>query len=226
MLKAIIFDFDGVITDSEILHWRSFNSVLARYGAQIPKSEYYKTYLGLTDVDCYKLLIEQGLLKLDYDAVADLVAQKKHVFEVLAEKEGRIIDGVREFLSHLKSNNVRMAICSGALRSEIELILDDDGLRDFFETVVSAEDVNKGKPDPEAFITTLTRLNDGRTDKLDANQCVVIEDSFWGIRAAKSAGMRVVAVTNTYDARRLRGADVICDRLNELSIHDLQRLCA
>jgi len=228
MLQAIIFDFDGVITDSEILHFRAFNRVLAPYGAEITMKDYYKTYLGLTDVDCFNLLIREGLLKkkATKQEIENLLKQKKEAFEELAKTEGRIIEGVQDFLKMLGRNNITMAICSGALRAEIELILEEAHLRHFFEVIVSAEQVRKGKPSPDGFLLTLQKLNKGRQIPITGAQCVVIEDSHWGLQAAKVAGMHTVAVTNSYDAEQLALAEKIVTHLGELSISDLQQLCA
>lgn len=225
MLQAVIFDFDGVITDSEILHFRAFNQVLAQFGFEMTTKDYYQTYLGLTDVDCYKLLIEQGLLKIDQQQIPKLLQRKKQIFEKLAKSEGRIIEGVRDFLKMLEQNSIPMAICSGALLSEIELILEEAGLRHLFEVIVSAEHIKKGKPDPEGFLLTLQRLNEKRENSIMGHGCIVIEDSHWGLEAAKAAGMHTIAVTNSYDAEQLSLADKIVIHLNELSINDLQQLC-
>jgi beta-phosphoglucomutase len=225
MLRAVIFDFDGVITDSEILHFRAFNRVLAPYGAEITMKDYYKTYLGLTDVDCFNLLIREGHLKADTQKIDELVKQKDQIFKNLAKTEGRIIEGVQGFLKMLRQNNIPMAICSGALLAEIELILEEARLRHFFETIVSAEQVRKGKPSPDGFLLTLRKLNKGRQTPITGAQCVVIEDSHWGLQAAKAAGIHTVAVTNSYDAQQLALAEKIVARLSELSISDLQQLC-
>ena len=233
MLKAVIFDFDGVITDSEILHLRAFNRVLAQYGIEITTKDYYKTYLGFTDFDCFRLLVDQGQLKISKQEIKNLIEQKNQIFEELAKSEGRTIEGVHDFLKMLEQNGVPMAICSGALLAEIELILEDSGLRHFFATIVSAEQVKKGKPNPEGFLLTLQRLNHsvipaqaGIQNPILSDQCIVIEDSRWGLKAAKAAGMHAIAVTNSYDADELSLAERIVTRLNELSMDDLQQLCA
>jgi beta-phosphoglucomutase len=225
MLRAVIFDFDGVITDTEILHLRAFNRVLAQFGIEITPKEYYKVYLGYTDIDCYKLLIDKNLLKIDENQIDELVKQKYEIFEELAKTEGRTIEGVHDFLKLLEQNNIPMAICSGALLAEIELISQEAGLRHFFTAIVSAEHVRKGKPHPEGFLLALQKLNEGRANPIPPNQCVVIEDSSWGLEAAKAAGMHTIAVTNSYDADQLPLAEKIITRLNELSIKDLQQLC-
>ena len=225
MLQAVIFDFDGVITDSEILHFRAFNKVLVRHGLELTKKEYYTKYLGLSYVDCYHTLIAEGRLAIDKSQVQDLVRKKTHIFEELTRTDGKIIEGVREFLDLLAAKKVRTAICSGALRAEIELILEDANLRGFFEVIVSAEEVKRGKPHPEGFLLTLKRLNANGVTRIAAQRCVVIEDSHWGLQAAKAAGMQTVAVTNTYEAEQLAGADKIVARLDTLTMKDLEQLC-
>jgi beta-phosphoglucomutase len=225
MLRAVIFDFDGVITDSEILHFRAFNRVLARFGVEITMRDYYKTYLGLTDLDCFNLLISEGQLKTTKDKIEDLLKQKNEVFQELAKTEGRIIEGVHDFLKMLGQNNIPMAICSGALLPEIELILEEARLRHFFEVIVSAEQVKKGKPSPDGFLLTLRKFNKGRQTPITGIQCVVIEDSHWGLQAAKAAGMHTIAVTNSYDAEQLALAEKIVARLSFLTMNDLQQLC-
>jgi beta-phosphoglucomutase len=225
MLRAVIFDFDGVITDSEVLHLRSFNKVLAQYGVEISTRDYYKEYLGLSDIDCFKALVDKKILQKPASGIENLAREKNEVFEKLAKTEGRIIEGVRDFLQMLGRNNIPMAICSGALLTEIELVLEQARLRSFFEVIVSAEFVKKGKPSPEGFLLTLKKLNHGRQNVISANQCIVIEDSHWGLEAARAAGMHSVAVTNSYDADQLTLAEKIVTKLGELSINDLQNLC-
>jgi beta-phosphoglucomutase len=225
MLGVVIFDFDGVITDSEILHFRAFNDVLSRHDAKMTRKEYYSEYLGLSDIDCFTTLIRQGKLGIPESAVKDLIARKTRIFEELARTEGEIIAGVREFLDLLSFNKVPMAICSGALRAEIELILEDSGLRGFFDEIVSSEQVKRGKPHPDGFLLALKKLNARRVTPLAAKECVVVEDSHWGLQAAQAAGMHTIAVTNTYDAAQLSAADKIVPRLDVLTMDDLTALC-
>lgn len=226
MLRAIVFDFDGVITDSEVLHLRSFNQVLAQYGVEISTKDYYKEYLGLSDLDCFKALVDKKVLQKPAKGIEHLAEEKNQVFEKLAKTEGRIIKGVRDFLQMLSQNNIPMAICSGALSVEIELVLEQARLRPFFEVIVSAEFVKKGKPSPEGFLLTLKKLNCSRQNAILSNQCIVIEDSHWGLEAARAAGMHTVAVTNSYDADQLTLAEKIVTGLGNLSIDALQKLCS
>ena len=226
MLKAVIFDFDGVITDSEILHLRAFNRSLAPYGIEISTKDYYANYLGYSDFDCYKALIDNGVLKIELQQIAEILQMKSKIFEELTRTEGRTIEGVHEFLRMLKHNKVPMAICSGSLMTEIELILDEAKLRHFFCVIVSGEQVKKGKPSPEGFVLTLQKLNKKHHPPIAAGECIVIEDSRWGLQAARAAGMHTIAVTNSYSADQLTLAEKVVARLNELTIDDLQQLCA
>jgi len=225
MLKATIFDFDGVITDSEILHLRAFNNTLAQFGIEISMKDYYREYLGLTDADCFRLVAKRHHLPVHCQEIEGLMKQKSQFFEQLAKTEGRIIEGVSEFLRMLQRNNVPMAICSGALLAEIELILEEARLRELFTVIVSAEQVKKGKPDPQGFLLTLQKLNHNRQKPIAAKECIVIEDSHWGLQAARAAAMHTVAVTNSYDADQLSLAEKIVARLDELSIEELQQIC-
>jgi beta-phosphoglucomutase len=225
MLGAVIFDFDGVITDTEILHLHGFNRILERFNIEIPMREYYKEYLGFTDIDCFRAVSKKYGLGLNDNVIQELVQEKNHVFEEIAKNESKIIEGVFEFLAMLKRNHIPMAICSGALLVEIEMILEDANLRSYFDVVVSAEQVKKGKPDPEGFLLTLKRLNNKLQQSLKAEDCVAVEDSHWGLEAAEAAGMHTLAVTNSYDANELEKAEKIVSKLSELSIEDLKELC-
>ena len=226
MLKAVIFDFDGVITDSEVLHLRAFNRSLVPFGIEITMKDYYQNYLGFSDFDCYRVLIEKGLLKIDEQQINDILKIKSRIFEELTRTEGRTIEGVHEFLTMLEQNKIPMAICSGSLLVEIELMLDEAKLRHFFTTIVSAEQVKKGKPHPEGFLLSLLKLNEVCTPHINSKECVVIEDSQWGLKAAKDAGMHTIGVTNSYDADQLTLAEKVVSRLTELTLDDLYQLCS
>jgi beta-phosphoglucomutase len=226
MLRAIIFDFDGVITDSEVLHLRAFNQSLVPYGVEISTKDYYTNYLGFSDFDCCKALIDNGLLKINEQQIDGIIKEKSKIFEELTKTEGRTIEGVHEFLQMLEENNIPMAICSGSLLVEIEVMLEESRLRHFFAAIVSAEQVKKGKPHPEGFLLSLQKLNETFRPPITPNECIVIEDSHWGLQAGKAAGMHTIAVTNSYDAEQLTIAGKIITHLNELTINDLQQLCA
>jgi len=225
MIKAVIMDFDGVITDSEMLHLEAFNLALARFGVHISTQQYMDRYLGLTDRECVAALISDGMLRLDASGIDQLVAQKKHIYADLAAAQSRPIDGVVPFLEMVRANQIQLAICSGALRQEIDAFLHRAGLVAYFDVIVSAEDVTKGKPDPQGFVLALDRLS-AKVGSLMPQECVVVEDSHWGLAAARAAGMHTIAVTNTYPPQQLAQAELIVARLDQLGIQDLRRLAS
>ena len=180
--------------------------------------------LSYSDRDFFKQIINKGILELAHDRIDGLVSDKKKIYEHMAENEGEIIEGVRPFLAHLSEQGLPMAICSGALKPEIELILEKSQLRHHFKTIVSADQVENSKPDPEGYRLTLSRLNE-MVGPMTADECVVFEDSHWGIEAAQAAGMRTVAVTNSYPADQLSMANHVVDRLDQMTVSDLEGLC-
>jgi beta-phosphoglucomutase len=226
MLQAVIFDFDGVIADSEMVHFTAFNRALKPYHVQISKEQYFKEYLGLTDRDLLKTLVEEGTPKIDESQIEKIAQKKTEIFEESIRTNADIIDGVVDFLRLLKQNDIAMAICSGALLAEIELILDKANLRRFFQVIVSAEQATKGKPAPDGFLLTLEKLNEKCSEPIKASECVVVEDSHWGLEAADAAGMHTVAVTNSYSADELGLAEIVVDSLSELTIKKLNQICA
>jgi HAD superfamily hydrolase (TIGR01509 family) len=189
------------------------------------KKDYYQYYLGLSDLDFFKELERKGKLQLDSRQMQQILEEKKELYEKLAITEGRIIEGVRDFLKMLRQNNIPMAICSGALLPEINLILEGAQLSCLFEVIVSAEQIKKGKPAPDGLLLTLQKLNEKNENLITADQCIVIEDSHWGLEAAKAAGMHPVAVTNSYEAEQLTPTEKVVNHLSELSMNDLQQLC-
>lgn len=225
MLKAVIFDFDGVLVDSELLHFEAFSHILSPLGVEMSKQQYFDKYLGLSDEELVRTVNKEQKLTLSENQIEQLLQQKASVFKELAVSHASIIDGVPAFLQMLADNKIPMSVCSGALLQEIELILKGSGLRDYFEVLVSAEQVKKGKPDPEGFLLALKLLNKKTNQKIEPRDCIVIEDSRWGLEAAQNAGMHPVAVTNSYSAEQLIPADKIVENLSELALEDLQTLC-
>ena len=229
MFRAVIFDFDGVIADSEPLHFEAFRLVLAERGAEISRQRYYADYLGYSDVDCIKKMNSDLGLSLDRSGCDELFRQKGVVFDKLAAKSNSIIDGAAEFINMLRANDIPIAICSGALYDEIVLSLNGSGFSDAFATIIAADDVSAGKPDPEGYLLALERLNasGGREGRnIAADTCVAIEDSHWGLESARGAGMHTIAVTNTYSASELADyTDLTVSGLADISIENLQKLC-
>jgi len=226
MLRAVIFDFDGVIADSEPLHFEAFRRVLAERGVELSKEQYYGDYLGYSDVDCIKEMNRDFELSLDRSGCDELLYQKSVVFDELAAKSNTIIDGAAEFIDMLRGNGIMIAVCSGSLSDEILLALKSSGFADAFETIIAADDVSAGKPDPEGYLLALNRLNESGGQSIAADDCVVIEDSHWGLESARGAGMHTIAITNTYSESELADyAEITVAKLSDISIDSLEKLC-
>ena len=221
MIKAVIFDFDGVISDSEPSHYEAFRQELAKLDVELSEAEYYAKYMGCTDEELFEAMQDQHGLELD---APKCVLRKGDIFEKLIRSKKHIIKGVEQFLELLRENSMRIGICSGASAVDIDIMLTDSDLRQYFEVIVSANDVSRGKPDPEGYTLALKKLNEIGSSDIKACECVVIEDSSWGLRAAIAAGMHTIAVTNGYSSEGVAIAEKVVANLSGLTMADLQSL--
>jgi beta-phosphoglucomutase len=221
-LAAVIFDFDGVIADTEPLHFAGFRRTLAEVGIALTESDYYANYLGYDDRGCFVAALEAHGQPSDPLVIARLMERKAQAYLQSIREDLIIFPGVRDFVQEAAAAHP-LAIASGALRREIELILEQAGLRKQFSHITSAEDVTRGKPDPQAFLHALQGLNrllPGQ--RIAPTTCLVIEDSIPGIRAGKAAGMKVLAVANTHTMQDLHEAHVVAHSLSQVRLAELQ----
>ena len=218
MIRAVIFDFDGVISDSELAHYNAFSQLLDDYKIQLSKQQYYSKYLGTTDAELLEMVSAE--YNTDYNGVSidELVRQKAGFFAELIKKTDHIIDGVKPLLGLLAKNNIRIAICSGASVEDINVMLAGSDLEKYFEVIVAADHVPKGKPDPSGYILTLQKLNQTETNPILPCQTVAIEDSHWGLEAAAAAGMHTIALAGSYPAEELTMAEIVLENMSELNI--------
>jgi len=221
-LQAIVFDFDGVIADSEPLHLRAFQHTLASHGVTLTAEDYYHRYLGYDDVGVFAHVSRDHGVELTTDQIAALVAQKGEHIQQLLHAGEVLFPGAAEFVRQAASA-VPIAIASGAQRHEIEGILDATNLREHFSIIVAAGDTVRGKPSPDPYARAFQLLQ-GSNDTLTASRCVAIEDSRWGLESALGAGLRCVGVTNSYPASELPGAELVVDGLHVLTIEMLDHL--
>jgi beta-phosphoglucomutase len=225
MLRAVIFDFNGIIVDDEPIHFQLFQRVLAEEGIVLTEEAYYARYLGMDDRGCFATAFREHGQEITETHLAALITRKAGYYLDTIKKQMKLFPGVKTLVPDL-ARQFPLAIASGALRNEIELILSTLGLRDHFQAIVSAEDVKTGKPHPEIFLQALSQLKkklvDG--DSITAAECLVIEDSKEGIRAAKKAGMRCLAVTNSHPAEDLQEADAVVKSLEDTGVRFLRRL--
>jgi beta-phosphoglucomutase len=221
-LTAIIFDFDGVIADTEPLHFSSFRQTLAEIGINLTESDYYANYLGYDDRGCFLAALTAHHYSIDPATVAPLMQRKAHAYLDAVKNHLIIFPGVHEFVRE-SGATYPLAIASGALRHEIEVILEQAGLRKEFRHITSAEDVTKGKPDPQPFLHALDGLNrQGPEQAITPESCLVIEDSIPGIRGAKTAGMKVLAVANTHTIQDLHEAHAVFQSLSHIRLSELR----
>src|SRR3954471_10122520 len=201
-----------------MLHLRVYNELLAPSGVQLSKTEYCEKYLGFDDEGVFEQLAQDQQIMLGDEEIEVLISEKARRFEALVAAGGVLYPRAVACVQRLGAE-WPLAICSGARRSEIELMLRGGGLFDAFRFIVATGDTDRGKPAPDPY---------GRAAELHGvapNACVAIEDSHAGLESARSAGMRTIAVTHTYPRAALTGAaDAIVDSLAELTVDFVARV--
>jgi beta-phosphoglucomutase len=225
-LQAIVFDFDGVIANSEPLHFTAFKQALDEDGIELTAADYYSHYLGYDDVGVFQALGRDRGLPMSADRVAELVTRKGDRLQTLLANGSVLFPGAVEFIRQA-ADAVPIAIASGALRHEIDEILDAAGIAPLFKTIVASGDTPESKPSPAPYQLAFEQLRAETRELLDPRRIVAIEDSRWGLESARGAGLRCVGVTNSYPARALEGAaELIVESLSTLTLDELDRLVA
>jgi HAD superfamily hydrolase (TIGR01509 family) len=224
-LQAIVFDFDGVIANSEPLHLLAFQLALAEEGVELSATDYYSRYLGYDDVGMFEALGRDRGMSLQSAHVAELVARKGDRMQDLMRSGSVLFPGALEFIREAAAA-VPIAIASGALRHEIDEIIDAAGVSDLFATIVAAGDTSESKPSPAPYRLAFEQLRERTGRALDPRRSVAIEDSRWGLESARGAGLRLVGVTNSYSADELSSAELVVNGLSALTLPALDKLCA
>jgi beta-phosphoglucomutase len=217
-LRAIVFDFDGVIANSEPLHFQAFRDLLAGEGVTLSERDYYDRYLGFDDAGVFRAV------GVETRRIDDLVKQKAVRLEALERDVSILFPGAAAAIRRLAAS-VPLAIASGAIGAEIRRVLEREHLSQFFAAVVSADDTAKSKPAPDPYLRVVAQLDAACGGRLAARECVAIEDSRWGLESARTAGLKTVGITHTYDARAL-SADLVIDALDRLEIGSLRSICS
>lgn len=219
MLAAVIFDFDGIIVDSEPMHFRAFNEVLNPLDINISWDDYCDIYIGFDDRDAFREVFNASGRIPESDDIPKLIKQKTEVFQSYVRNgEATPLPGAIDLI---KSIPVALptALCSGALREDILPIINKLGIADAFKTIVTAEDTPRSKPDPAPYKLTVEKL-----ELDDPAAAIAIEDTPAGIMSAKGAGLKVLAVTNSYDRDFLMEADGITDSLENVTQSTFENL--
>lgn len=216
-LKAVIFDCDGILVNTEPLHYRAFQEVLVPLGLGHDFNKYMARYIGFDDRDAFIEAFGSAGLPMDEVLLGQLVKAKEQALREIVAQGLDTFPGVVELVRDLASHGVPLAVASGALRVEVRHFIESLGLRELFSVIVAADDVAKSKPDPETYLVALDQLGKELDDlSVDPGRVIAIEDTPAGIRSAKAAGLYVIAVTNSFPRERLDDADCVVDSLERL----------
>jgi beta-phosphoglucomutase len=203
MASGILFDFNGVIIDDESQHCDALIATLAEYGYSLDRDAYYRQYLGFDDRECFRFTFERMGRAADEADLGKAVARKHVLYEQAIRRSMRLVPGAAEFVENAAQDGFQLAIVSGALRSEIELVLELAGLRPHFAEILAAEDVGVCKPDPRGFNRARELLD------VPPKRCVVVEDSIPGLHAARAAGLRCAMLATSHPEDLCAEADLV-----------------
>jgi beta-phosphoglucomutase len=223
MLEAVIFDFDGIIVDTEPLHYKAFQEILVPLGLGYSWQQYMDHYMGFDDRDAFREAFSAAGRELSDLELKPLIDEKAAAFLRIVSAGVAAYPGVVELIRSI-SGNVPLALCSGALRSDIDPILVQLSLTGAFDTIVTADEVSASKPDPESYRMALQRLQAIFPGKVNSSAAIAVEDTPAGIASATGAGLKVLAVTNSYPEERLQGACRIVESLVGVDIEGLSLL--
>ncbi len=227
VLKAVLFDFNGVIIKDEAIHRELNDELLIAENLPTQGKEFWKVCVGRSDRAALTDLLESRGRFVTDEYLDKLIAKKAIAYrQRLAQLETLpIYPEVVEFIKQMSESGYKLAVVTGAIRSEVELVLEQAGIDRYFETIVSGDEIKQSKPDPAGYLLAVEKLN-----KLDPDlnllpaECIAIEDTFAGLQAVKAAGIQAVAIANTYPFHMLqrranwtidRFADLEFDRVNE-----------
>jgi beta-phosphoglucomutase len=204
MIRAVIFDFNGILADDDPIHMHAFRQVAEEEGLGFTDEDYMDRYLPLNDTDCFQALWRTNKRVLRAEELAELIRRKSVYYFKAIDQKQVLFEGAAEAV-RAAANRGPIAIASGASIGEIRHILGAAGLLECFSAIVAAEDVTHGKPDPEPFRLACERLRP-RYEGLEPSECVAVEDSLGGIQSAHSAGMRCLGIAHSYSRDRLENA--------------------
>jgi HAD superfamily hydrolase (TIGR01509 family) len=210
--QAIVFDLDGLLVDTEPLHRRVFNALLARYGVpyEISDEEFGRAFVGISQRENWDYLRARFALPA---SVEELTCEHTRLYEQVISDARNIalMPGARELLGALHARGTRLGIASSSPRVQVETILRGKGLVPLFHSIVTGSDVTQLKPAPEIYVRACKLL------QTDASRCVALEDSASGAQAAKAAGVRVIVVPNRYTQHQdLSHADARVENLAQV----------
>jgi beta-phosphoglucomutase len=216
--RVVLFDFDGVIVNSEPLHFLAYHGVLADHDIELTEAEYYDELLGLNDRDAVRRIfaLRQRMLEPRVN-LAILARKSRAMMDLIEQRRLGALPGAEALIRGLW-RNYPLAICSGAVRDEIDAMLLGVSLRDCFDVIVAAEDVAVGKPDPAGYLRTLELLGEKHRKKFTPADALVVEDAPAVVRSMRQAGFTVLAITSSYPADRFPEANYVASSLEPAGI--------
>lgn len=212
--RAVLWDLDGVIVDTAPLHLWSWQEAFGEIGVPFTESDFKRSF-GQRTIEIIRQVLGPDVEPRQLEALTE---RKEALFRVAAASGVKMLPGAKYLLTALYVSGWAQAIASSAPPENVDLLVDALSIRDFLGMVVTAKDVSVGKPAPDVFLVAAARLG------VDPAHCIVVEDAVAGVQAAKAAGMRCVAVTNTHSADHLGQADLVVDSLGQLGVEDFARL--
>lgn len=213
-LEAVIWDMDGVIADTGKYHFQAWQDVFQKRGIEFTLEE-FKRHFGQRNDTIIRYAFKDTISPEELDVVA---REKEANYRDRVAANVKALPGAIELIKSLRERRIKMAIASSAPPENIHLIIGSLGIEPYFEAIVWGREVTEGKPSPQAFLLAAQKLG------MTPANCVVIEDAVAGVAAAKRAGMKCVAVTNTNPREKLSEADVVVDSLEKANVDSLARL--
>jgi len=226
LLRAVIFDFDGIIVDSEPLLLKLAQEMAALEGWTLDDEEYYRDYLALDDRGTVEHLYASHGRRVDLGRRGELVAWKGQRYRDIIREGLPAIPGAREFVAEM-ARHYPLAIASGSLYVEIDHLLSKLELREKFTVLATADDCQRSKPDPEVYLMALSRLRpleQFRDESLQAEECLAIEDAPLGVIAAQAAGFKCMALTHSRPATELQHADLVAPDFSQVAMRGILNL--
>lgn len=211
MAKAIIFDMDGVIVDDEKFKQQAWVEYCKRHGLDLTESEIKNKFTGRTARENFNYLYKRTLTEEELEKYHN---EKVGITIELSKGKLKLVDGLQELLNVILSNHIKMAVATSSRRFYFDFIMDTFTLRKYFLVTLTADDIRKGKPDPEIYLKAAEMLHVQPVD------CIVFEDSISGIKAGKAAGMKVIAIATTHTPKELTIADMVINNFREISVKD------